>query len=854
MQGIAQAVWETDPHGAVTQDSPSWRASTGQTLEEWRGYGWLDAIHPEDRAQVERQWREAVAAGRGVDTEYRLRCASGGWRWTGVRTVPVHDDEGRILKWIGMNVDIHARKQAEAALRESERKYREKAEELGQIMEVVPAAIFVSHDPECREIFGNRLANEFYEAGEGENVSAGPVGTLSMTNLKRRFSNLKGRELSPFELPMQRAASKNSLLQNEEMVVSLPCGKSFTMLGSAAPLRNADGSVRGSVGAFLDISERKEAEAALEESRGLSEAILDSLKSSIAIIDRDGRITAVNAVWQTSREDCDSWLGVNYLSECERAAKAGDDLAGQALRGINEVLNGTAKDFSLEYPCDTPSGPLWFAMTVTPLSGRNSGVVIAHEDITERKQAEDRLRASEERYRGIFQNAGTGITITDLDGRFLSCNPAYTAMLGYTEAELRDLLCPEIVHPEDQETNNAEIRRLLAEEIPAFEMLNRYVAKDGAVLWAHRHVSLLRDAAGRPKNIISLVYDLTERKRREQRIQLLMQEVNHRAKNMLSVVQSIARATAGDEGQEFAQKFEQRIQALSANQSLLISHEWKGIALDELVRSQMAPFADMLDNRIKLSGPPIIIKASASQSLAMALHELATNAGKYGALSASEGVVHIAWHLEPEQGRFKLAWRETGGPEVAPPSRSGFGSVVIGNMIRMNLRADVRLDYAPSGVVWELESPRGHCLESGGEVAHIVEEIGSAKPKASGEAQRRILVVEDEALVGMALAEELRRAGYQVLGPTGSVSVALALLREGCEAAILDVNLGDETSEPIAEKLSREQTPFLAVSGYEHAQLPPAFQNAPLLSKPVRPDIVAKEIDRYLVDGVASEH
>jgi PAS domain S-box-containing protein len=602
-----------------------------------------------------------------------------------------------------------------------------------------------------------------------------------------------------------------------------------------------------------DVIGREQAEAKIEERRRMSAAILDSLASRIAIIDHDGRITAVNAAWRSVGTDCASWLGVDYLSECKRAAEAGDEVAAQALRGINDVLHGTAKDFSLEYPCDMPNGPLWFAMRVTPLSGRNSGVVIAHEDITERKLADDRLRASEECYRGIFQNAGTGITITDLDGRFQSCNPAYTAMLGYSEAELGNLTCPDLVHPEDRENNMTQIRRLVAGDIPSFEMLNRYMAKDGVVLWAHRYVSLLRDAAGRPVSIIVLVTDMSERKLREERIQLLMQEVNHRAKNMLSVVQAIARATAGEEGQEFAQKFEQRIEALSANQSLLISREWQGVEFNELVRSQLSRFADVRDDRIKLSGPPVIIKASASQSLAMALHELAINAGKFGALSAPEGVVNIAWHVDPGHGRFKLSWRESGGPCVAPPARSGFGSVVTGEMIRMNLQADVQLDYAPSGVVWELDSPREHCVESGGEVVHCVEEAGSAKAAANGEARRRILVVEDEALIGLAVAGELRRAGYEVLGPTGSVNGAMALLREGCEAAILDVNLGNETSEPIAEKLAGEHTPFLAVSGYEGAQLPPAFQSVPLLSKPVGPEAVAEAIERYLADDGASE-
>jgi PAS domain S-box-containing protein len=112
----AQAVWETNAAGEVVADSPSWRAYTGQTFNEWKGYGWVNAVHPDDRGFAERQWREAVAAGRDVNAEFRLKCARGGWRWTNVRATPLLNADGSIRKWVGMNIDIDARKRAEDAL------------------------------------------------------------------------------------------------------------------------------------------------------------------------------------------------------------------------------------------------------------------------------------------------------------------------------------------------------------------------------------------------------------------------------------------------------------------------------------------------------------------------------------------------------------------------------------------------------------------------------------------------------------------------------------------------------------------------------------------------------------------
>ncbi len=131
VESWAQAVWKTDAAGVVVADSPSWRAYTGQTLEEWLGYGWLGAVHPDDRAYAERQWRDAMDARRLVDAEFRLRAPDGGWCWTNVHAAPVLGAGGAIEKWVGINIDISAAKEAEAALREKEARYRTLFETMG---------------------------------------------------------------------------------------------------------------------------------------------------------------------------------------------------------------------------------------------------------------------------------------------------------------------------------------------------------------------------------------------------------------------------------------------------------------------------------------------------------------------------------------------------------------------------------------------------------------------------------------------------------------------------------------------------------------------------------------------------
>jgi two-component sensor histidine kinase len=203
--------------------------------------------------------------------------------------------------------------------------------------------------------------------------------------------------------------------------------------------------------------------------------------------------------------------------------------------------------------------------------------------------------------------------------------------------------------------------------------------------------------------------DITERKSHEEYIHLLTREVNHRAKNMLSVVGAMARQTASKNPQDFVERFSQRIQALSANHDLLTRSEWKGVAIEDLVRSQLALFASLIDSRIAVRGPRLHLKPESAQAIGLALHELATNAGKYGALSTNEGRVDIRWLAAAEM--FTISWTENGGPPVVAPTRSGFGSTVINTMAKYSVGGEVAIYYARSGLTWQLTCPAANALE-----------------------------------------------------------------------------------------------------------------------------------------------
>jgi two-component sensor histidine kinase len=215
--------------------------------------------------------------------------------------------------------------------------------------------------------------------------------------------------------------------------------------------------------------------------------------------------------------------------------------------------------------------------------------------------------------------------------------------------------------------------------------------------------------------------DITERKRAEDHIQFLMREMTHRSKNLLSVVQSIARQTSRttDSLEDFDTRFGQRLQGLAASHDVLVDEGWRGAPLAGLVRQQLQPFVTEVENtRVRFSGPEVVVTAQAAQAIGLALHELATNSLKYGALSTADGHLEISWAFEnggeaPRQ--LTLRWGERGGPPVKIPSRKGFGHMVIESMIARSLDGNVSLEFAPEGLDWAVTMPASNLVgEPGG--------------------------------------------------------------------------------------------------------------------------------------------
>jgi two-component sensor histidine kinase len=195
---------------------------------------------------------------------------------------------------------------------------------------------------------------------------------------------------------------------------------------------------------------------------------------------------------------------------------------------------------------------------------------------------------------------------------------------------------------------------------------------------------------------------------RTDRVRQLLQEMDHRSKNIFSLVQAIARQTAVASPREFVARFSERIQTLAASHNLIVKSRSQGVEISDLIRAQIGHFNDLLDSRIKLDGPSLRLSVAAAQTFGMIMHELATNAAKYGSLSNDSGRVEIRWGANDA---FTIAWTERDGPDVKAPSRHGFGSTVVTTMAESNLDGEVDLDFAPTGLRWRMACPSSKVLE-----------------------------------------------------------------------------------------------------------------------------------------------
>jgi PAS domain S-box-containing protein len=476
-----------------------------------------------------------------------------------------------------------------------------------------------------------------------------------------------------------------------------------------------DGKVVGLVAAITNITGLKRAEAALRETEATFRAMFEvSGVGKVEVDPKTGRFLRANAAM------CEF---VGY-SEAELLARTVYDITHPDDRDLDReplrrLLAGESAGFDMEKRYIRKDGnAVWARTTVNAIrdgSGRplrNTGVIV---DLSARKQAEQALQASKERLQLALDAAQLGWWEYDPVRRVLSWDGRAQEICDYAENELTIEEFLKRMHPDDAARFSA-VREAALDPVDPKPYGNEYriVRRDGKVLWVESRGRAYFDGAGPERRLVGFVgtiQDITERKEREEREHLLLREINHRAKNMLSVVHAIARQTATKKPEDFIERFSERILALSANQDLLVRNEWNGVEIIDLVRAQLAPFADLIGSRIAVHGPELRLKAASAQAVGLVLHELATNAGKYGALSTDRGRVNVCWGIAGNT--FTMSWIESDGPLVSAPERSGFGTMVMEAMAEHSVDGTVDLDYAPSGLTWRLSCPAANALEPG---------------------------------------------------------------------------------------------------------------------------------------------
>lgn len=465
-------------------------------------------------------------------------------------------------------------------------------------------------------------------------------------------------------------------------------------------------------------------------------------------------------------------------------------------------------------------------------------------DITERKAAEDALIESRRRMEGIVESAMDAMITVDEDQRVVLFNPAAERMFGVQAVDAIGAPIVQFIPQRFREGHAEHIRRFKETGVT-----NRRMGALGTVSGLRANgeefpveASISQVEIGGAKIATVILRDIAERKVNEEARLLLAREVDHRAKNVLAVVQALVSLTQAATKEEFIAAVRGRVSALGRAHSLLAENRWEGGDLRQIVVDETAAYHR--PGQIQITGPGLVLAPYAVQPLSLLVHEMATNAVKYGAFSVAEGRVEVEWRVLADE-TLQLSWSESGGPIVREPAARGFGSTLVREVATRQLAGSIDIAWPVTGVQLTatlpalVYRPEPHRSQPIGKT----HEVEAPSVSTTG----RLLVVEDEALIAMELCKDLGQLGWEIIGPASTVEEALRLIDGGPlpDAAVLDVNLCGQLVYPVAERLQALGVPFVFCTGYQRLDDHRGFFSSPIVRKPVNIDTLDQELRRF---------
>lgn len=838
--------------GTILYDSPAVTRVLGYRPAELAGRKVFDFFHPHDQAQAAQLFAALREENRSsVEARLRFLHQDGSYRWLEGSGTNLLDDTG--VRAIVLNYrDVTDRVAGEVALAASEARYR-------GILDGVQAGIVVHAADDLRVIAFNARALELLGVTEAQLLARSPADPA--------WQRVRA-DGSPFpdeELPYRRALETGAPVRNVTIGVRRPGhAEPLWLAADANSVLGPGGKPAEVIVSFMDVTMRIRAEQKLRDTATFTEDILNSLVAHVAVLDERGVIVAVNDAWRRfvrEQGDTEDYVGWNYLEACAQSSARGQapDLIATA-RGIETVMTGREMLFSHEYPYHTPNDERWFRIRISPLSGRRRGVVVSHHDITEHKRSFEAARASEMRFRTVFEQAAVGVARTDVTtGHFAEVNQRACDIVGRTRAEMEHLTFRDLTHPEDVASTLALMQQLRAGEKREGTLEKRYLRKNGSIVWTQVTVSAMWAPGSRPDYFIAIVQDITERKlleeqfRQAQKMEAIGQlagGVAHDFNNLLTVIQGHVWLLGGDtklpahvvealaeigKAAERASNLTRQLLMFSRRQVMQPRTLNLHMVAKDMVKMLRRIVGEQITLHLQPNDRPVVIRGDAGM-VDQVLLNLTVNARD--AMPAG-GEIHIVTDqvsITAEAARdrrlaragdfARLVFEDTGSgipPDVLPRifepffttkaanGGTGLGLATIYSIVQQHA-GWIEVHSEPGrGARFTIYLPAVH------DEAGAIESAANSAPGTGG--TETVLLVEDEPTVRLTIETVLLRRGYRVLSATSGLQALDLWQDHSPEIDLLLTDMvmpGQLTGRQLAERLVREKPALRVIymSGY----------------------------------------